>query len=77
MYCPNVNVSFMVKDVSVSAKMQKYIMYAKRLYLESSICSCENSRHAGRFIKYYWQFSNLCDEIIEATKSSSTKKRFN
>ena len=53
MYCPNVNVSFMVKDVSVSAKMQKYIMYAKRLYLESSICSCENSRHAGRFIKYY------------------------
>ena len=29
MYCANVNVSFMVKDVSVSAKMQKYIMYAK------------------------------------------------
>ena len=76
----NVNANLMVKNVTqikstttknvdVSAKIRENI-YVKKIFLESYYMTCKNGKYLGSIIG---NSVITCDEIIEVTKTVSTK----
>ena len=58
-------------SVGVSVKIQKNIVYAKKVILwNPAICNCKNVKYAGSIIG---DSVVICNEIIDTTESTSTK----